>query len=127
MMCGKFDQYAATLLSPFSSRYSDFMPLHKLWRQYMEESLRLCKNREACILAADFHGCNLEVTHAANPIHVGLAGIVIKDTAAAFTILTQSDRTHHILKHASTFCFSIDDRTRVTMFGTCLQRERSKG
>ena len=92
----------------------------------MEELLKLCQDREACLLTADFHGCNLQVTQAANSVHVGLAGIVIKDTVATFTIVTQGDRVHFIPKRGSTFCFSIDDTTRVTVFGTGLHRERSK-
>lgn len=93
----------------------------------MDELLKACKDREARILAADFHGCSLQVTKAVNPTHVGLTGIVIKDTAATFTILTQADRVHYIPKHGSFFCFSIDESTRVTLIGTGLQRERGKG
>lgn len=108
-------------------RYSDFAPLHKLWQQYMDELLKSCKDREARILAADFHGCSLQVTRAVNTAHVGLTGIVIKDTAATFTILTQADHVHYIPKRGSVFCFSVDDSTMVTLIGTGLQRERSKG
>lgn len=108
-------------------RYSDFAPLHKLWQQYMDELLKSCKDREARILAADFHGCNLQVTRAVNPAHVGLTGTIIKDTAATFTILTRNDRVHFAPKRGSFFCFSIDDSTRVTLIGTSLQKERSKG
>ncbi|KAL3154298.1 hypothetical protein ABBQ32_013786 [Trebouxia sp. C0010 RCD-2024] len=108
-------------------KYSSFAPLHKLWQQYVDELLKSCKDMEARILAADFHGCSLQVTKAVNPAHVGLTGIVIKDTAATFTILTQSDHVHYIPKHESVFCFTIDDSTRVTLIGTGLQRERSKG
>lgn len=92
----------------------------------MEELLKLSQDREARILTADFHGCSLQVTQAANPVHVGLAGIVIKDTDAVFTVITQDDSVKYIPKHGSTFCFNIDDRNTVTMFGTSLQRERSK-
>ncbi|KAL3139810.1 hypothetical protein ABBQ38_004111 [Trebouxia sp. C0009 RCD-2024] len=108
-------------------KYSDFAPLHKLWQQYMDELLKSCKDREARILAADFHGCSLQVTRAVNTAHVGLTGIVIKDTAATFTILTQADHVHYIPKRGSVFCFSVDDSTMVTLIGTGLQRERSKG
>lgn len=120
---GSRPQHTATVCL---CRYSDFTPLHKLWQQYVEELLKLSQDREACILTADFHGCSLQVTQAANPVHVGLAGIVIKDTAATFTIITQSDCVRYIPKDGSTFCFSLDDRAMVTMFGSSLQRERSK-
>ena len=93
----------------------------------MEELLKLCQDREARILAADFHGCTLQVTQAVNPVHVGLTGIVIKDTAATFTIVAEGDRVHYLPKRGSTFSFSIDETTRVTLFGTSLQRDRSKG
>ena len=107
-------------------RFSNFVPLHKLWQQYIEDLLKSCQDREARILAADFHGCKLEVTQAANPAHVGLRGIVIKDTAATFTVVTQNDRTCFVQKHQSSFCFYLSDKSKVTLLGTNLQRERSK-
>lgn len=128
-MCSNFrikTAAAATVCLHLLCRYSDFTPLHKLWQRYIEDLLKLCQDREACILTADFHGCSLQVMQAANPVHVGLAGIIIKDTAATFSIITQSDCVRYIPKHESTFCFSLADRTRVTVFGASLQRERSK-
>ena len=92
----------------------------------MDDLLKSCQDREARILAADLHGCNLQVTQAANPRHVGLTGIVIKETVATFTIITQSDRVQYVPKHKSTFCFNMDAGSKVTLLGSNLQRERSK-
>ena len=117
----------ATLLFLLLYRYSSFVPLHKLWQQYMEELLKKSQDQEARILGADFHGCKLTVTEAANPRHVAIEGIVMKDSAATFTIITQNDHIHHIAKHKSNFCFNIGERMKVVLMGTNLQQERSKG
>ena len=93
----------------------------------MDELLKTSQDREARLLAADFHGCLITVSQAANPCHIGLTGLVIKDTAQAFTVITKADRTHHIQKHKSVFCFNIGSNSQVTLLGTNLQRERSKG
>lgn len=107
-------------------QYTDFDPLHKLWTQYITGLLKNSKDVEARILAADLHGCKLTVTQAANPAHAGLTGLVIKETPQAFMLLTVANRTHHVLKDKSVFCFTLDERRKVTLLGTNLQRERSK-
>ena len=91
----------------------------------MDDLLKSCHDREARILAADLHGCNLQVTQAANPRHVGLTGIVIRETAATFTIITQRDIVQYIPKHKSVFCFNVDEGSKVTLLGSNLQRGRS--
>ena len=93
----------------------------------MDELLRNSQHREARLLAADLHGCSLTVSQAANPIHVGLTGLVIKDTVQSFTLITKADRIYHVSKHESIFCFTLGGDSKVTLLGTNLQRERSKG
>ena len=91
----------------------------------MDELLRNSQDREARLLAADYHGCILSVCQAANPTHVGLTGLVIKDNELSFTLVTEADRTYHVLKHKSVFCFNVGS-SKVTLLGTQLQKERSK-
>lgn len=107
-------------------RYASFVPLHTLWTQYISELLKNCQDREARLLAADYHGCILTISQAANPIHAGLTGLVIKDSAHSFTLVTQADRTYHVLKHKSVFSFKVGSNSKVTLLGTNLQRERSR-
>ena len=102
------------------------MPLHTLWTNYISELLKNCQDCEARLLAADFHGCILTVSQAANPIHAGLTGVVIKDSSQSFTVVTDADRTYHVPKHKSVFCFNIGSDRKVTLLGTNLQRERAK-
>ena len=102
------------------------MPLHTLWTNYISELLKNCQDCEARLLAADFHGCILTVFQAANPIHPGLTGVVIKDSGRSFTVVTDADRTYHVPKHKSVFCFNIGSDRKVTLLGTNLQRERTK-
>ncbi len=102
------------------------MPLHTLWTQYISELLKNCQDLEARLLAADYHGCILTISEAANPIHAGLTGLVIKDSAHSFTIVTQADRTYHVLKHKSVFSFKVGSNSKVTLLGTNLQKERSR-
>ena len=102
------------------------MPLHTLWTQYISELLKNCQDLEARLLAADYHGCILTISEAANPIHAGLTGLVIKDSAHSFTIVTQADRTYHVFKHKSVFSFKVGSNSKVTLLGTNLQKERSR-
>ncbi|DBA67228.1 TPA: hypothetical protein ACH3X2_001538 [Trebouxia sp. C0005] len=107
-------------------KYASFVPLHTLWTQYISELLKSCQDCEARLLAADYHGSILTISQAANPIHAGLTGLVIKDSAHSFTLVTQADRTYHVLKDKSVFSFNIGSNSKVTLLGTNLQRERSR-
>ena len=91
--------------------------LHELWLQYAstlvgpqasaEELAALVKSR------LDLHGCKLQVVESKNPMHVGLEGIVIKESTSGFhlaTPISEQDGSQSVLlrvvpKHISAFCF----------------------
>ena len=61
----------------------------------------------------DLHGCKLKVVESKNPMHVGLEGIVIKESTTGFHLATpinEQDGSQSVLlkvvpKHISAFCF----------------------
>ncbi|KAK9703878.1 RNase P/RNase MRP complex subunit, variant 2 [Basidiobolus ranarum] len=81
-------------LPPECQKYSLFVPLHKLWLQYMEElfggsSPSVFSQK---ILKADFHGCLLTVVKSKCPYYIGISGILVQEKRNVFNIITQNDR-----------------------------------
>lgn len=109
---------------PTCARYSEYEPMHKLWTQYIGELLRSNSNKQALLLDADYHGCQLSVKQSLNPRHVGLTGYVVTESKTIFALLGKDDRLHHVLKKDAVFRFVLDDAHQVTVFGSELMKHR---
>lgn len=84
-------------------RFADLLPLHTHWQQYitgLTGSARLgdgthdATTLSKLVLAADLHGCCLEVVQSRDGRVVGAAGIVAKNTTSTLHIVDRSDKTH---------------------------------
>ncbi|XP_027475251.1 ribonuclease P protein subunit p29 isoform X2 [Zalophus californianus] len=91
-------------IKPEQQRYSLFLPLHELWKQYIRD---LCGGLkpdtqpqmiQAKLLKADLHGALVSVTKSKCPSYVGVTGILLQETKHVFKILTKEDRL-------KVFCF----------------------
>ncbi|KAF9895784.1 RNase P/RNase MRP complex subunit, partial [Lobosporangium transversale] len=74
-------------------KYESFLPLHDLWKGYMEE-LFGPSNPVAFtqkLLKADFHGAIITVAQSKCPTYVGASGIVAQETENVFKIITAAD------------------------------------
>lgn len=108
----EFAEMGLYVLPTKSLKYSDLMPLHELWLQYIEKQLELFikKNEDGSItvpevhhsnydgfskmlVKSDFHGAKLKVIASRNPTLVGHTGIVAMETRNSFKIVGVDNRT----------------------------------
>ncbi|KAL0610315.1 Ribonuclease P protein subunit p29 [Plecturocebus cupreus] len=101
-------------IKPEQQRYSLFLPLHELWKQYIRD---LCNGLkpdtqpqmiQAKLLKADLHGAIISVTKSKCPSYVGITGILLQETKHIFKIITKEDRLKVIPKLNSVFTVEID-------------------
>ncbi|GMH23024.1 hypothetical protein Nepgr_024867 [Nepenthes gracilis] len=96
--------------------FDGFLPMHQLWNSYVTQLLRNTgRNQNAqCLLGADLHGAILRVVECKVDILVGVMGIMIRETAKTFRIITQDNKFKVVPKKEHDFGRIIDKR-----FGTC--------
>uniref|UniRef100_A0A8C9ABB6 Ribonuclease P protein subunit p29 n=1 Tax=Prolemur simus TaxID=1328070 RepID=A0A8C9ABB6_PROSS len=102
-------------IKPEQQRYSLFLPLHELWKQYIRD---LCSGLkpdtqpqmiQAKLLKADLHGAIISVTKSKCPSYVGVTGILLQETKHVFKIITREDCLKVIPKLNCVFAVEIDD------------------
>lgn len=102
-------------IKPEQQRYSLFLPLHELWKQYIRD---LCNGLkpdtqpqmiQAKLLKADLHGAIISVTKSKCPSYVGVTGILLQETKHVFKIITKEDHLKVIPKQNCVFTVEIDD------------------
>ena len=80
-----------------SQKYDIYVPLYRMWLEYMWEILGMVKGKQNWLTAeaagpkiasADFHGAELAVVRSRCVSLVGLKGIVVRDTKFTFQIIT---------------------------------------
>lgn len=94
-----------------SLKYSDMLPLHDLWTQYIHDHIRsflVTENGQQriphvfentydafskAIVKSDFHGANITVIASKSPTLVGQNGIVAMETKNTFKIVGKDNRT----------------------------------
>ncbi|XP_078368475.1 ribonuclease P protein subunit p29-like [Oculina patagonica] len=101
-------------ISPKNQRYDMYLPLHELWKGYMQEMLNLTSGNSNLkimypkLLRADYHGCILNVSQSKCPSYVGTCGILLQETKNAFKIITKDDKLKMIPKAHSVFTFELE-------------------
>ncbi|KAG0208834.1 RNase P/RNase MRP complex subunit [Mortierella sp. GBA30] len=92
-----------------SRKYELFLPLHELWKGYVEE-LFGSANPVAFtqkLLKADFHGAIITVARSKCPTYIGASGIVAQETENVFKIITPSNALRVVPKINSVFTIHI--------------------
>jgi len=113
----------SSALSFLYDSFNSVLDIHRQWQQYIHNLIHPAQNlKEAQKLAfnADLHGCLLQVVEAPEPRHVGLRGIVVRNTLNAFFLVTPDDRIVMIPKMNCVFEFAIDGKRVVTLLGSGL-------
>ncbi|XDV17966.1 hypothetical protein PO909_023754 [Leuciscus waleckii] len=91
----------------YHCRYELFLPLHELWKQYIEDLCNGLKPEsnpqmiQQKLLKADFHGAVLTVVRSKCPSYVGLTGILVQEMKHIFKIITKEDKLKVIPKRNS--------------------------
>ncbi|GLT89700.1 hypothetical protein SLE2022_076760 [Rubroshorea leprosula] len=102
--CGMLD------LPQAFQKFDMFKPMHEMWNAYMAQLLKTTgKNQLAqCLLGADLHGAIILVAECKLTTMTGVSGIMIRETAETFGIITQGDKFQVVPKRISVFIFQVD-------------------
>ncbi|KAG0366371.1 RNase P/RNase MRP complex subunit [Gamsiella multidivaricata] len=94
-----------------SRKYELFLPLHELWKGYIEELFGATNpvGFTQKLLKADFHGAIITVTRSKCPSYVGASGIVAQETENVFKIITPNNALLVIPKTNNVFKIHIRD------------------
>ncbi|OBS77200.1 hypothetical protein A6R68_16361 [Neotoma lepida] len=102
-------------INPEQQRYSLFLSLHELWKQYIRDLCNRLKPDtqpqliQAKLLKADLHGAVISVTKSKRPSYVGVTGILLQETKHVFKIITKEDHLKVIPKKNCVFTIEMDD------------------
>ncbi|XP_039062866.1 ribonuclease P protein subunit p29-like, partial [Hibiscus syriacus] len=91
-------------------KFDTFKPMHEMWKGCMSQLLKTTgKNQLAqCIIGADLHGALILVAECKVTSFTGVSGIMIRETAETFGILTQDNKFKVVPKKLSIFIFQVD-------------------
>lgn len=122
--------------------YAKYLPMHRLWKQYIADVLDVNKMTDSNIpavqeklLKADFHGSCLTVQRSKCPSYVGVSGIVLQETRNMFKVITKDDQVKCIPKMNSVFALEIGsymfsihgNQFRVRSAERCTRKFKLKG
>jgi len=88
-------------------RYMSFVPLNRLWNEYISEIISskgpTTASDGSTLLKADYHGAYMTMEDCRCKSRIGLHGICIKETKNIFEIITVENRLLKIPKERSLF------------------------
>ncbi|XP_066361634.1 ribonuclease MRP protein subunit POP4-like isoform X2 [Miscanthus floridulus] len=118
--CGSFD------LDGTFHKYDFYKPMHEMWKDYIRGLMKVTPKKKLSenLLSADLHGALLIECKAAS--YQGVNGIMIRDTAETFGIISEDNRFRVVPKAGSVFILQADC-WKVTLIGDKLSpREKLK-
>ncbi|XP_075017376.1 ribonuclease P protein subunit p29 isoform X1 [Calonectris borealis] len=101
-------------IEPEQQRYTIFLPLHELWKQYIRDLCHGLKPDaqphmvQGKLLKADLHGAIVTVTKSKCPSYVGITGIILQEFKHVFKIITKEDKLKVVPKLNNVFSLEID-------------------
>ncbi|KAI5019023.1 hypothetical protein ZWY2020_043911 [Hordeum vulgare] len=120
--CGSFD------LHDTFRRFDLYKPMHEMWKEYMRELTKSTPKKQLSenLLSADLHGALIIVAQCKAASYQGVSGIMIRDTAETFGIISEDNRFRVVPKAGSVFVLQADC-WKVTLIGDKLSpKERLK-
>ncbi|KAK9713935.1 hypothetical protein RND81_06G059500 [Saponaria officinalis] len=101
-----------------SHKFELFMAMHEMWKGYVLQLMKnVGKNQVAAVLCgANLHGAIFRVIDCRVDSFIGVMGIMIRETAQTFGIITQDNKFRVIPKRNSVFVLQADG-WRVTLLG----------
>ncbi|XP_044472611.1 uncharacterized protein LOC123201262 [Mangifera indica] len=102
-------------------RFETFNPMHEMWKAYVLQLIKTTgKNQLAqCLLSADLHGALILVAECKIAAFTGVSGIMVRETAETFGIVTREDKFRVVPKKDSVFIFQVDC-WKITLLGNKL-------
>ncbi|KAJ0088439.1 hypothetical protein Patl1_32043 [Pistacia atlantica] len=101
-----------------SYRFETYKPMHEMWKGYVLQLIKTTgKNQLAqCLLSADLHGAIILVAECKIAAFTGVSGIMVRETAETFGIVTRDDKFRVVPKKGSVFIFQVDC-WKITLLG----------
>ncbi|KAK7366622.1 hypothetical protein VNO80_08617 [Phaseolus coccineus] len=99
-------------------KFDIFKPMHEMWKDYVMLLLKSTGKNQLtqCLLGADLHGAFILVVESKITYFTGICGIMIRETAEAFGIITEDDKFRVVPKKGSVFVLQVDC-WKVTLHG----------
>ncbi|XP_076882008.1 ribonuclease MRP protein subunit POP4-like [Bidens hawaiensis] len=99
-------------------KFEMFQPMHDMWKDYMAKLLKSVGKSQMlqCILGADLHGAHILVVDCKMAVFKGVSGIMIRETAETFGIITKDNKFKVVLKKISVFMLQVDC-WKITLYG----------
>ena len=110
--CGSFD------LHDKFRRFDLYKPMNEMWKEYMRELTKSIPKKQLSenLLSADLHGALIIVAQCKAASYEGVSGIMIRDTAETFGIISEDNRFRVVPKAGSVFVLQADC-WKVTLIG----------
>ncbi|XP_017241828.1 ribonuclease MRP protein subunit POP4 isoform X1 [Daucus carota subsp. sativus] len=110
-----------------SLKFEIYKPMHEMWKGYITQLLKNLGNIQVAqrLLSADLHGSIILIVQSNVASFVGANGIMIRETAETFSIITADNKLHVVPKKASVFMLQADC-WKITLLGDEL-RSRNMG
>ncbi|XP_050381396.1 ribonuclease MRP protein subunit POP4 isoform X2 [Argentina anserina] len=98
--------------------YDKFKPMHEMWKGYITQLLKTTGKTQLAqsLLIADLHGAIISVVDCKVTSYTGVSGIMIRETAETFGIITEDDKFRVVPKRFSVFVFQVDC-LKITLHG----------
>uniref|UniRef100_A0A1I8PSF8 Ribonuclease P protein subunit p29 n=1 Tax=Stomoxys calcitrans TaxID=35570 RepID=A0A1I8PSF8_STOCA len=116
-------------LPTLQMKYTEVLPLHRLWKGYMKEHLGLSEGDRIpqvyeagydafskMLVKTDLHGSNMSVLQSKCSTLVGISGIVVMDTKNVLKILGKDNRLRTVPKSECVFSMKFGNMN-FTIFG----------
>ncbi|KAK9920843.1 hypothetical protein M0R45_029385 [Rubus argutus] len=102
--------------------YDKFKPMHEMWKGYIAQLLKTTGKTQLAqyLLSADLHGAIISVADCKVTSYTGVSGIMVRETAETFGIITQDDKYRVVPKRFSVFIFQVDC-WKITLHGDKLK------
>ncbi|KAG8068346.1 hypothetical protein GUJ93_ZPchr0005g16305 [Zizania palustris] len=120
--CGSFD------LHETFCKFDLYKPMHEMWKHYIKELIKTTQKKQLSekLLSADLHGSLVIVAECKSAPYQGVCGIMIRETAETFGIISEDNNFRVVPKAGSVFILQADC-WKVTLIGDKLSpREKVK-
>ncbi len=111
-------------------KYSDLVPMNKLWLEYVAGLVDFSKGVDdgarVRLCRADYHGAAVKVTKSGNSDVVGVEGIVAAETRNTFAVLGQDNVLRTVPKKATSFTFRAGPQYVFTVGGSNMMMKPSE-
>lgn len=110
--CGSFD------LHETFCKFDLYKPMHEMWKEYIRELTTSTPKKQLSenLLSADLHGALLIVAECKAASYQGVSGIVVRETAETFGIISEDNHFRVVPKAGSVFILQADC-WKVTLIG----------